>query len=141
MDYKGAAIIIAAIGTLGIPLVLVLTTVGALFFGFALWSILGFLSHWMVPLIFAGVGLIALIELVPHGPVGILAGVAVMLFTVFFGYAVWSGALNGPANTYNLLLSVKGGSSGVSPVDSGVFVLVIILAILGLGYVVIREYD
>jgi hypothetical protein len=141
MDYKGLAIVIAAIGTLGIPLVLVLTTVGGLLFGFALWSILGFLSRWMVPLIFAGVGLITLIELAHQGLLGMLIGSGVMLFTVFFGYALWSGAFSGPANTYNLLLSVSGSSPPVAPIDSGIFATVIVLALLGLAYVGIREYD
>ncbi len=141
MDGKDWAIIIAALGTLGIPILLLMFTVGGLVFGFALWSILGFLSQWMIPLIFFGTGIIALIELAPHGLYGMLIGVGALLFAVFFGYILWSGALAGPANTYSILLSVTGSSSSIAVSDWAFFVIAIILAVVGLGYVVIREYE
>jgi len=141
MDGKDWAIIIAALGTLGIPILLLMFTVGGLVFGFALWSILNFLSQWMVPLIFLGAGVIALIELAPRGLYGIFAGVGALLFSVFFGYVLWSGALAGPTNTYSILLSATGSSSSIAVPDWAFFVIAIILAVGGLGYVFIKEFD
>ncbi len=139
MDGKDWAIVIAALGTLGIPILLLMFTVGGLVFGFALWSILGFLSSWMIPLIFFGAGVIALIELAPHGLYGMLIGVGALLFAVFFGYVLWSGALAGPTNTYSILLSATGSSSSIAVSDWAFFVIAVVLAVAGLGYVLIKE--
>ena len=141
MDGKDWAIIIAALGTLGIPILLLMFTVGGLVFGFALWSILNFLSQWMVPLIFFGAGVIALIELAPRGTNGMIAGVGALLFSVFFGYVLWSGALAGPTNTYSILLSVTGSPSSIAVSDWVFVAIAIVLAVGGLGYVFIKEYD
>ena len=141
MDGKDWAIIIAALGTLGIPILLLMFTVGGLVFGFALWSILGFLSSWMIPLIFFGAGVIALIELAPRGLYGMLIGVGALLFAVFFGYVLWSGALSGPTNTYSILLSVTRSSSSIAVSGWAFFIIAIILAVAGLGYVLVKEYD
>ncbi|MDG7000730.1 MAG: hypothetical protein JRN15_16680 [Nitrososphaerota archaeon] len=141
MNGKDLAIVIAALGTLGIPILLLMFTVGGLVFGFTLWSILGFLSHWMIPLIFFGTGVIALIELAPRGPQEALMGVVAMIFTVLFGYVLWSGALNGPANTYSLLLSITGSRTSVAVPDMAIFAIAVVLATLGLLYLGIREYD
>ncbi|MGI0081383.1 MAG: hypothetical protein ACRECH_17395 [Nitrososphaerales archaeon] len=84
---------------------MILFTVGGLFAGFAIYSVLNFLSQWMVPLIFAGAGVITLIELVPRGPKMALVGVGALGIFVFLGYFVWSGAFDGPGNTYSLFLS------------------------------------
>ncbi len=145
MDGKDYAIIIAALGTLGIPILLLMFTVGGLVFGFVLWSILSFLSHWMVPLIFAGIAALILIEFAPRGPLEALIGVISAVVLVLVGYVIWSGVLAGPSNTYNLLLSTAH-PPGLQPTsvalpDAAIFWTAIILAVAGLGYVVIREYD
>ena len=95
----------------------------------------------MVPLIFFGTGVIALIELAPRGPLEALMGVGALLAAVFIGYILWSGTLAGPPNTYNLLLSLHGSSSPVPVSDTAMFAIAVILAISGLAYLLIREYD
>jgi hypothetical protein len=141
MNGKDWAVVIAALGTLGIPILLLLFTVGSLFAGFALWSILGFLSHWMVPLIFAGIAALILIEFAPRGPLEALIGVISSVFLILVGYVIWSGALSGPQNTYSLVLSVTGSNAPVALPDTVMFWTAIILALAGLGYLVVREYE
>ena len=144
MNGKDWAVVIAALGTLGLPVLLLIFTVGSLFAGFALWSVLGFLSSWMVPLIFAGIAALILIEFAPRGPLEALIAVVIAVVFLLVGYVIWSGALKGPANTYSLLLSVAPGSQATSvalPVVA-MFWGAIVLAVFGLGYVlIIREFE
>ena len=141
LNGKDIAVVIAALGTLGIPIILVLVTVGSVLTGFVLWSLLSFLSAWMVPLIFAGIAALILIEFAPRGPTEALIGVVSAVVLVLVGYVVWAGVLSGPQNTYSLLLSVSGASAPVALPDIAMFVVAIVLAITGLGYIVLREYD
>ncbi|MDG7001884.1 MAG: hypothetical protein JRN15_22530 [Nitrososphaerota archaeon] len=142
MNGKDWAVVIAAIGTLGLPVLILIFTVGSLFAGFALYSILNFLSSWFIPIIFLGAAFIILIELVPHGPYGILAGTLSFIGLMVFGYFAWAGAFRGPANTYSLILSLGGKSTGpIAMPDIATFVVAIVLAIAGLVYLVIREYE
>ena len=137
MDWKGVAIAIAALGTIGIPALLIILTVGGLFAGFALWSILGFLSQWMVPLIFFGSGVVALLVLAPKGPRSAIIGVLTLGVFVILGVFIWSGAFSGPVNTYSVLLSFAplpgggGGSISPSPVGSIVLFGAFVLGITG----------
>jgi len=94
----------------------------------------------MIPLIFLGAGVIALIELVPRGPREALIGVGALTVFVFLGYFVWSGAFNGPANTYSVFLSMAP-SSPSSTADLGgsaVFVFALIVAALTAGYGIMK---
>lgn len=124
MNSKDLAVVIVALGAAGIPTLLILVTAGGLLAGFALWSVLGFLSQWMIPLIFVGAGIFAMFQLVPRGPKMALLGLGALVFFVLVGYIAWSGAFNGPANSYDVLLSLSPSSSGsISPAVSsyGIF--------------------
>lgn len=135
LEAKDIAIVIVALGAAGIPLLLIGFTVGGLVFGFALWSILNFLGQWMIPLIFFGAGIVALIELVPRGTKMALAGVGFLALFVFLGYFAWSGAFNGPTNTYSLFYSVTPGApSGPLPMSSIVFGLAVTIGIVLSAY-------
>ncbi len=114
MNAKDFAIVIIALGTAGIPIVLIMFTVGGLLAGFAIYSLFSFLSQWMVPLIFFGAGLVAFIELVTRGPKMALVGLGALGTFVFVGYFLWSGAFKGPTNTYSLFLSAVPSSGAVA---------------------------
>ena len=60
-------ILVTALGTVGLPLVLLIFTVGGVLIGYVFSSTLGWLSQWFFPLIFAGTGLIALLILSKQG--------------------------------------------------------------------------
>ena|SRR5487761_44540 len=136
MNAKDFAIVAAALAAAGVPFLLLTFGIGALLAGFALWSILNFLSQWFVPIIFTGAGVIALIELAPRGPKEALMGVVTLIIFIFGGYFVWSGAFNGPSNTYSLFLSTIP-SSQPPPVSGGSLVgslaWLIVAIIIGSG--------
>ena len=135
MNAKDLAIIIVALATAGIPLTLILITVGGVFAGFVVWAGLNFLSQWFVPLSFTGAGVIALIELAPRGPKEALMGVLALGVFVFLGYFVWSGAFSGPSNTYSLFLSTIPSSGTVASSGSlaGSLAWLIAAIVLGVG--------
>ena len=137
MNARDVAIVIVALGTAGIPIVLIMFTVGGLLAGFAIWSVLNFLSQWMTPLLFAGAGAIALIELAPRGPKEALMGVVALGVFVFLGYFVWSGAFNGPSNTYSLFLSTLPSSQAAAPSGSLTESLAWLVAALITGVIVL----
>ncbi len=120
MNAKDLAIVIVALGTAGIPIVLIMFTVGGLLAGFAIYDLFSFLSQWFVPIVFVGAGLVAFIELVSRGPKMAVVGIGVLVLFTFGGYFLWSGAFAGPSNTYSLFLSAVPSSSGqVAATSSG----------------------
>ncbi len=118
MEAKDLAVVIIALTAAGVPFLLIAFTVGGLLIGFTVWAVLNFLSQWFVPLIFVGAGLIAFIELISRGPKMVVVGIGVLILFTFGGYFIWSGAFNGPSNTYSLFLSAIP-SSQPPPVSGG----------------------
>jgi hypothetical protein len=97
---------IVALGVPGILLILILVSAGGLLAGFAIWSIIGLISKWFVPLIFLIAGAVSLYELAGRGTRLALVGVGIFLLFIVVGVLLYYGAFNGPANSYNLLLSL-----------------------------------
>jgi hypothetical protein len=131
-------VLITALGTVGLPLVLALFTVGALLTGYLFSSTLSWLSQWFFPLIFAGTGLIALMILAKQGAKVALVGVATFVGLLVLSYFLATGALSSPGN-YFALLSVTGKSSMAIPVGPTVafIILAIIAAVLDFTVAVI----
>lgn len=125
---------ILALGLPGILLILILVSGVGLLAGFALWSIVGLVSKWFVPLIFLVAGIIALYELAPRGTKLALVGVGVLIGSVVIGVVLYSGAFQGPQNSYNLLLSLAPNQSStiVAP-SASIFVWSGILIALALS--------
>ncbi len=133
---KAAAIaeIIAGLGVAGIPVALAVILGGGLLLGFVFWSILSFVSQWFFPLIFFAGAVVIAIEAIPRGGKMALLGASMMVLMLLLAYVLWSGVLNGPSNTYSLLLSdipqSEGGNQSLVP-GSGVFYY-FLLAIAGI---------
>ena len=149
VSAKSVAEIIVALGVTGPITVLILSTVGLLFFGIALWGILGFLSHWFPLLIFGGAGIIALIELPKYGWHFALLATGILVFSLVFGFVLWQGTLSGPQNTYSLMLSMMPNSSSPSsqaatssPIALATLVVAIVVGLVTLvGSIVIIEEE
>jgi len=118
-------VLITALGTVGLPLVLVIFTVGGVLIGYVFSSTLGWLSQWFFPLIFAGTGIIALLVLSKQGIKGAAIGVVTLVGLLIVSYFLVTNQLSSPGN-YFALLSVTGKSSMAIPV--GPTVAFIILA-------------
>ncbi len=131
-------ILVTALGTVGLPLVLLIFTVGGVLIGYVFSSTLGWLSQWFFPLIFAGTGLIALLILSKQGAKLALVGVATFVGLLILSYFLATGAFSSPGN-YFALLSVTGKSSMAIPVGPTVafIILAIIAAVLDFTVAVI----
>lgn len=122
VDWDKLTPVILSLAPIIIPAFLILVAFGTLLGGFAIYSLVSFVSNWMWPLLFFGVGLLLMIELLKYAEdenkqwaavAGIFAFI-VPLFAIFF---YESGYLNGPTNSYNLLLSVAPGATITSSVS------------------------
>ena len=131
-------VLITALGTVGLPLVLVIFTVGGVLIGYVFSSTLGWLSQWFFPLIFAGTGIIALLVLSKQGIKGAAIGVVTLVGLLIVSYFLVTGAFSSPGN-YFALLSVTGKSSMAIPVGPTVafIIFAIIAAVLDFTVTVI----
>ena len=131
-------ILITALGTVGLPLVLVIFTVGGVLIGYVFSSTLGWLSQWFFPLIFAGTGLIALLILSKQGVKSRARRRCDIRWAADTSYFLATGAFSSPGN-YFALLSVTGKSSMAIPVGPTVafIILAIIAAVLDFTVAVI----
>lgn len=128
---------IVALGIPGVLIILIVVSAGGLLAGFAIWSVVGLLSKFFVPLIFLVVGFVALYELSGKGTKLALVGVGVLLLSAVIGVVFYLGAFQGPQNTYNLLLSLAPNQTASIPIapSASIFVWAAILIALGLsGY-------
>ena len=121
-------VLITALGTVGLPLVLVIFTVGGVLIGYVFSSTLSWLSQWFFPLIFAGTGIIALLVLSKQGIKGAAIGVVTLVGLLIVSYFLVTGQFSSPGN-YFALLSVTGKSSMAIPVGpTAAFIILAIIA-------------
>ena len=133
-------VLITALGTVGLPLVIAIFTVGALLIGFVFTSLLNWLSQWFFPLIFAGTGIITMIVLSTKGTKLALAGIATLVGLLVLSYLLITGTFSGPTNTWNLLMSVGSKSSSNTVVLGPTIEIAIVAIVAGILDFVVAVY-
>ncbi|MDE2439322.1 MAG: hypothetical protein KGN01_08085 [Patescibacteria group bacterium] len=108
MDAKNIAEAIGILGLLGLPELLILVTAGSILTGFALYSLLTFVSQWMIPLLIVGVAIFGTYISFSYAHENsdsrfALLGIAILIGSLAALAADLTGVFNQHTNSYSLL--------------------------------------